>query len=95
MDEQRENNRRLQDQGLASDFQGLADTVLGTRMSDLEGGGRNSDGLTHDMKAVKRDVAEILKANGGNIKLTLAQKVSAGIVFVFLVWREVEPLVGG
>jgi len=65
MDEQRENHRRLQDRVLASDFQELADTVLGSRMTDLEGGGRNHDGLTHDMKAVKRDVAEILKVNGG------------------------------
>jgi len=95
MDDHRENDRRLQDRVLASDFHELADTVLGSRRTDLEGGGRNHDGLTHDMKAVKRDVAEILKTNGGTVRLTIAQKVGAGIVFAFLVWREVEPLIGG
>ena len=107
MDEQRENNRRLQDRVLASDFQELADTVLGSRMSDLEGGGRNDDGLVHDMRSMrtiqlevkadvavtKDDVAKIL--NGGSVRLSMAQKVGAGVVFAFLVWREVEPLVGG
>ncbi len=107
MNEQRENDRRLQDRVLASDFQELADTVLGSRMSDLEGGGRNDDGLVHDMREMrtiqlkvqadvattKKDVAKLL--NGGSVRLSMAQKVGAGVVFAFLVLREVGPFVGG
>ena len=92
-----------------SDFQELADTVLGSRMTDLEGGGRNPDGLVHDVRTVKvdmsaiktdvattkDDVAEILKVNGGSVRLSIAQKVGAGVVFALLVWREVDPLIGG
>jgi len=106
-DEQRENNRRAEDRVLIADFQELADTVLGSRMSDLEGGGRNHDGLVHDMRsmrtiqlkvqsdvvATKEDVAKLV--NGGSVRLSMAQKVGAGVVFAFLVWREVEPFIGG
>jgi len=91
---------------LIADFQELADTVLGSRMSDLEGGGRNHDGLVHDMRSmrqtqleVKADVATTKDAvakllNGGSVRLSIAQKVGAGVVFAFLVWREVS-LIGG
>ena len=100
MEEQRENNRRLQDRVLASDFQELADTTLGSRKTDLQGGGRNEDGLVHDMRTVKADVAttkdDVAKLlNGGSVRLSMAQKLGAGVVFAFLVWREVGPLVGG
>ncbi len=49
---------------LNQDFEELANVTLGTPRSDLLGGGRNEDGLVHDMKAVKRDMHLLLKANG-------------------------------
>lgn len=78
-------------------------------MSDLERGGRNPDGLVHDMRLMrttqlevkadvadtKEDVAELLKVNGGSVRLSIAQKFGAGVVFALLVWREVDPFIGG
>ena len=51
--------------------------------------------VERDVAETKDDVAELLKTNGGAVRLSLAQKVGAGIVFALLVWREVEPLTGG
>ncbi len=89
-DDPREEVRRAEDQMLITDFHELADTVLGSRLSDLRGGGRDSDGLVHDMRDVKRDVHTILKTNGTR-RLTNPQRAGAALVFAFLVWREVQP----
>jgi len=45
----------------------LGGAVLGTRRTDFAGGGREPDGLVHDMAAVKTDLGTVKDrlANGG------------------------------
>lgn len=75
---------------LIAEFQELADTVLGSRLSALKGGGRDNDGLVHDMRQVKDDVAVIRETNGEQtLRTSTPQKVAAAIVAVLLILREV------
>lgn len=72
----REAIRRQEDRVLLQDFNELADTVLGSRVSDLRGGGREDNGVVHDIAEVKADVKTILKYNGKNkTKLNRGEKV--------------------
>ena len=63
-DDQRKTSRRTEDQVLLSEFNELAAVVMGTKLSDLLGGGRLEDGLMHDVATIKTDVAEIKRTNG-------------------------------
>ena len=81
-DDNRETTRRSEDQVLLQDFNELADTVLGSRVSDLGGGGRRNDGLVHGMMRmetsmveVQRDVKTILKNNNSNGGLDRRERV--------------------
>lgn len=97
-DERRDSARREADRLLARHldahilrFDELADVVLGSRASDLQGGGRLPDGVTHDIVAIKVSLAHLVKnGNGGRIRLSTAQRIGAGIVFAVVVWREVQ-----
>jgi hypothetical protein len=41
---------------MQADLTELGDAVLGTRVSDFQGGGRMDDGLTHDVADIRRNV---------------------------------------
>ena len=43
------------------DLEELGDTTLGSRQTDLQGGGRNEDGIVHDIAEIKE------KVNGGGL----------------------------
>ncbi len=92
-EDNREDIRRLEDRVLVQDFNELADTVLGSRVSDLRGGGRENDGVVHDIAEVKADVKLILKYNGkGHKRLNRGEKVLlwvagiGGIAHVSAAW---------
>jgi hypothetical protein len=57
---------------IKADVEELAETMLGTSASDLQGGGRYSDGLVHDVKEIKASV-------NGQSKLTAGQRWALGL----------------
>jgi hypothetical protein len=79
---------------IARDMSELADTVLGTRATTLQGGGRHPDGLVHDMHDMKKLMKQIAR-NGeqARLKLSIPQQIGSGLVFAFIIWREVSNLI--
>ncbi len=78
------------DDAIAKDVRQLAAVVMGTPKTNLEGGGRNRDGLVHSIDAITSTLS-----NGG-VKIRLPVPVWVAIVTVVgSVIAEAIGLIGG
>lgn len=72
-----------------ADLDELADFVLGTRTSPFRGGGRNNDGIVHDIDLIKQDVDTIKQD-----VVYLRRKVDNGGVHIHLTKRQYTAIAG-
>ena len=76
---------------LEEEFKEMADVMLGTPKTRLEGGGRNEDGMRH-----KVDKIEEQMSNGGlKVRMSVAQYTFAGTVSAALISLLTALVVSG
>lgn len=76
---------------LEQEFKEMADVMLGTPKTKLEGGGRNEDGMRHKVEKMEEQMS-----NGGfKVKLSPAQYTFAGTVSAALISLLTALVVSG